>query len=185
MPEPDVDAAAERLDRLVAEVEQSAEPRVRERVFEILEAIDALHRPLVLVRLGDLGPDVDVEDLSYSSIDLLFLLQRRDAYGALILVAAVPRGDSLGTVRVVPWSPPPIATADLQSRIAETLSGVIDVENHLRVLEHFGALPPRVLVVEIEPGTQSFGAELSPEVARAVDEAAARVRWIVAEAVAT
>lgn len=49
MPESDIDVerAAERLDRLIAAVEESGDASLRDRVFEILEATDALHRPLV------------------------------------------------------------------------------------------------------------------------------------------
>lgn len=42
-----MERAAEQLDRLIAAVEESDDASLRDRVFEILEAIDALHRPLV------------------------------------------------------------------------------------------------------------------------------------------
>lgn len=140
--------------------------------------------PMAIARMSDLGEGVDVEDVSYSSIDLLFLLQRREPYAALILVTAASRGDPPGTVRVARWTPPPVDPESLQARIAETLTGVIDAENHLHVLEHFGALPERALVVEIEPSEQTWGEALSPEVERGVAEAVGRVRALVAEMVA-
>lgn len=140
--------------------------------------------PVVVARMSDLGEGVDVEDVSYSSIDLLFLLQRREPYAALILVTAASRGEPPGTVRVARWTPAPFDPERLQARIAETLTGVIDAENHLHVLEHFGALPERVLVVEIEPSEQAWGDTLSPAVERGVAEAVGRIRTLVAEMVA-
>lgn len=140
--------------------------------------------PMAIARMPDLGEGVDVEDVSYSSIDLLFLLQRREPYAALILVTAASRGDSPGTVRVARWAPPHVDPESLQARIAETLTGVIDAENHLHVLEHFGALPEHVVVVEIEPSEQTWGDTLSPAVERGVAEAVGRVRALVAELVA-
>lgn len=57
MPDPELDAklaqALERLDRLVGSAESDPDPAFRERVFELLEAIDAVHRPLVW-RVGEL-----------------------------------------------------------------------------------------------------------------------------------
>ncbi len=58
MPEPGLDEklaqAIERLDRLVGSVEQDPDPAFRERVFELLESVDAVHRPLVW-RVGELA----------------------------------------------------------------------------------------------------------------------------------
>lgn len=58
MPDPELDAklaqALERLDRLVGSAESDPDPAFRERIFELLEAIDAVHRPLVW-RVGELA----------------------------------------------------------------------------------------------------------------------------------
>lgn len=40
-------AAIERLDRMVGSFEAEPDARIRERVLELLEAVDAVHRPLV------------------------------------------------------------------------------------------------------------------------------------------
>lgn len=138
--------------------------------------------PLLMQRLGTLGDGVDVEDLSYSPIDVLFALERRDPYARVVLVGAVARGDPPGTVRRQRWAAPPIAPEDLQTRIAEAVTGVISLDNHLYVLTHFGALPEEVVVIEIEPEDQGWGEGTSEVVRAAMERAAALVRAEVAEA---
>lgn len=138
--------------------------------------------PLLVERLGNVGDVVDVEDLSYSPIDVLFTLQRRAPYRALVLVGAVGRGDPPGTVRRRRWTAPAIAPEELQSRIAEAVTGVISLDNHLHILAHFGALPERTSVVEIEPADTEWGEGVSAPVAAALERAAAIVRDEVAEA---
>lgn len=138
--------------------------------------------PLLVQRLGPLGDGVDVEDMSYSPIDVLFALQRREPYAKVVLVSALSRGDPPGTVRRRRWTAPPIAPEDLQARIAEAVTGVINLENHLYVLTHFGALPEDVVIIEIEPGDQGWGEGTTEAVAAALERAAELVRAEVAEA---
>lgn len=47
MPESDLESAIERLDRIIGTFENDPSTAVRERVFELLESIDAVHKQLV------------------------------------------------------------------------------------------------------------------------------------------
>lgn len=132
--------------------------------------------PLLADALGDLGPGVEVEDLSYGPIDVLFALQARAPYDALIIIAAAERGAEPGTVRVTEWVSPPIDPGDLQARIAEAVTGVISHENLLHILAYFRALPERTVVVEIEPEVTTYGDRPSPRVERALTHAAELIR---------
>lgn len=137
--------------------------------------------PILVERLGaSLGPGTDVEDLSYSPIDVMFLLQRR-GYARAAFVGAVSRGDPPGTIRVDRWHPAPEAPERVQARIAEAVSGVISLENLLRINQHFGALPAEVTVVEIEPEDEGWGEGLTPTMDRAIDEVAALLRGTAGE----
>lgn len=138
--------------------------------------------PLLVDALGDLGEGVEVEDLSYGPIDVLFKLQAREPYDALLVVGAAARGDPPGTVRHGPWERRPIDPETLQGRIAEAVTGVISHENLLYILDHFGALPARTLVIEIEPAVRTFGERPTPAVERAIARAAELVRAEVAAA---
>lgn len=133
--------------------------------------------PLLVQRLaGTLGPDVDVEDLSYSPIDVMFLLQRRPAYGHAIFIGAVSRGEAPGTVRVRRWDPAPEPTGIVQGRVAEAVSGVISLDNLLHINAHFKALPPEVTLIEIEPEDETWGEGLTPTMERALGEVTALLR---------
>lgn len=133
----------------------------------------------VLARLGAgpaLGDRVDLEDLSYGPIDVLFLLQRRPRYAAGIFVTGATRGRPPGSVACRRWEPSPITADELQDRVVEGLTGVISLDNLLYICGHFGALPSEVIVVEVEPADEGWGEGTSEPGARALDEAAALVR---------
>jgi len=133
--------------------------------------------PILAERLaGTLGPDVDVEDLSYSPIDVMFLFQRRAPYARAVFVGAVSRGSPPGTVRVIPWDPEPESPESVQERIAEAVSGVISLDNLLRINQHFKALPPVVTVVEIEPEDEGWGEGVTPTMERALHEVVALLK---------
>lgn len=79
----------------------------------------------------------------------------------------------------MPWNPPMVTPDELQSRVSETVTGVIDLENLLLILDHFGALPDEIIVVEIEPFDQSWGDGFSALGEAALDEAGQRVRALI------
>lgn len=139
--------------------------------------------PLLVERLG--GPDwpagVDVLDLSAGAVHIVHALQADEPYDAAIFVAAVRRGDPAGTVRCQPYVVPPAGDDEVQSRIAEAITGVIDLDVLLTILHHFDALPPRVTVIEIEPRDEDWGPAISAPVEAAFDVAAALVRREVRE----
>lgn len=136
--------------------------------------------PLAIDRLGPSTESVDVEDLSYGPVDVLFLLQRRQPYAAAIFVVGVHRGRQPGTVTRSRWTPPATTTPELQERVAEAVTGVISIDNLLEICAHFKALPPEVVLIEAEPSEDSWGEDLSLEGARALDSAVSIARHEVA-----
>lgn len=119
--------------------------------------------------------DVSVEDISYNPIALVQRLQ--DDVPALrfdlaIVAGALPRrGRPAGTLAAYRWDqelPPP---DQVQDAIAEAVTGIIALDNTLVVGRHFAALPPTVVVVEVEPDAHEFGDELTPAVAQALARA--------------
>ena len=129
-----------------------------------------------LERLGPLGDRVDLEDLSYGPIDVLFFLQRRGPYAAAVFVTGSKRDRSPGSVEQRRWDFPVIAPDALQDRVVEGVTGVISLENLLHICGHFGALPPEVTLVEVEPADDGWGEGTSEAGGRAVAEATALVR---------
>ncbi|MFN8636184.1 MAG: hydrogenase maturation protease [Chloroflexota bacterium] len=140
--------------------------------------------PLLIERFQDrVWPaDVVVEDVSYGPIDVLFKLQaEQPGFRLGIFVSAVARGRPPGTVDRYVWQAPTPSVDELQERISEAVTGVVSLENLLLILAHFGALPTRMVVIEVEPeAEESWGPDLSDAARLALD----RVEALILEALA-
>ena len=121
--------------------------------------------PLLIERLQrrNWPADVVVEDVSYGPIDVLFKLQAEPSGFRLgVFVGAVARGRPEGTVERYVWQAPTLSVDELQERVSEAITGVVSLENLLHILRHFGALPARTVVIEVEPEAEErWGPDLS------------------------
>ena len=135
--------------------------------------------PLLIERLQSRRwtADVVVEDVSYGPIDVLFKLQAEPSGFRLgVFVSAVARGRPEGTVERYVWQEPTPSVDELQERVAEAVTGVVSLENLLLILRHFGALPTRTVVIEVEPEAEErWGPELSDAGRAALDRVEALV----------
>jgi hydrogenase maturation protease len=113
---------------------------------------------------------VAVEDLSYNPIAVAQRLQDEAPgcrFELAIVVSAVDRpGRDAGSLSIYRWDNGLPAASDIQAAVADAVTGIISLDNTLVVARNFGGLPEAVVVVEIQPRTHDFGAELSPEVRR-------------------
>ncbi len=127
---------------------------------------------------GMTWPDhVHVEDLNFGPIMIYQWLEESPVkYDKAVFVAAANRGREPGTLEVYRWKDRLPGAAEIQARIEEAITGVIDLENLLIICQHFGVLPQEVTIVEIEPQKEDWGMEFSPVVAARVDEAIQAVR---------
>jgi hydrogenase maturation protease len=134
--------------------------------------------PLLIERLQrqEWAAGVVVEDLSYGPIDVLFRLQASPPFRAAIFATAVHRGRPPGSVHRAVWAEPALPPDELQSRIAEAVTGVISLDNLLHILRHFGALPAEVVVLEVEPLSETWGLDLTAPVQAALVEVEERLR---------
>lgn len=137
--------------------------------------------PAVLPLLRELpwpaGVQVEIDDLSYGPIAIVQWLEDRPGYfQRAVLVGAVARGRAPGTVARYAWDGVLPAVEAIQERVAEAVTGVIGLENLVIVAGHFGALPPEVTIVEVEPAASGPGAEFSPEIQGRLDDVIAAVR---------
>jgi len=113
---------------------------------------------------------VEVEDLSYGAIHVLHWLQEGPRLDALVLLGAAARGREPGSTHRYPWVAPPMTAEQVQERVAEAVTGVISLDGLLVVLGYFGALPPRVTIIEVEPRDDDWGPDFSDVVDRALDD---------------
>jgi hydrogenase maturation protease len=125
---------------------------------------------------------VEVEDLSYGPVAVVHrLAEAVPSYTRLVLVGAVDRGARGAGVRCYRWDGVLPDAEQIQARVAEAVTGVIDLYNLLVVAGQFGALPAEVFVVEVQPLVTEFGMEFSPAVAAALPEVR-RLARVAAEA---
>lgn len=131
---------------------------------------DASFGPVVADRLAELprAPGVEVDDLGYGAHFVAQDLEAADPpYGRLVLVAGVERGRAPGTLQRTLWRPAPCAAEEIQERMREAGAGVVDLDHLLVIGHHFAALPPEVVLFELEPATLA-GEHLSPQAAAAL-----------------
>ncbi|MFN2511487.1 MAG: hydrogenase maturation protease [Pyrinomonadaceae bacterium] len=120
---------------------------------------------------------VKVEDLNYGPIMIYQTLEASPIkYDKVVLVAAAKRDREPGTLEIYRWDGKLPEDEEIQARIEEAITGVIDLDNLLIVCKHFGVLPDDVTIVEVEPQTEEWGLEFSPVVAARVKEAITAVR---------
>jgi hydrogenase maturation protease len=105
---------------------------------------------------------VEVEDVSYHPVGFVQNLQARPPYDRVVLVAAVRRGRPAGTIESYRWSGELPSGDEIQERVAEAVTGTISLDNLLIVTEALGGFPGDVRVVEVEPGEEGWGEEMSP-----------------------
>jgi hydrogenase maturation protease len=115
--------------------------------------------------------NVELDDLSYGPVAVVHrLAEAAPLYDRLVLVGAADRGRRGAEVRSYRWDGVLPNAEEIQARVAEAVSGVIDLDNLLIVTGHFRALPLAVFVVEVQPVATEFGMEPSPTVAAVLPE---------------
>lgn len=119
---------------------------------------------------GQESNGLEVEDVSYHPVGLSQNLQERQPYDRIVLVASVARGRSPGTVTAYRWDQQLPDNDEIQTRVSEAVTGVISLDNTLVVCGALGGFPDDVRVVEVEPGSEQWGEELSPEVEERLPE---------------
>lgn len=118
---------------------------------------------------------VQVEDMSYTPIAAVQKF-REEHYDKLILISATKRNRKPGELYICRPDgqlPPP---EEIQIRVGEAVTGTISLDNFLIICQFFGALPREVVVLEVEPISEEWGMEFTPEVEVQVEKAIELVR---------
>ena len=129
----------------------------------------------------DLGPDVAVEEFSYGAVAVAQRLEELSPE-LLVLVGAKARGREPGSVERREVQPLPRPTAEMQAAVADAVTGYIDFDLVLDVAHGLGALPRRVVAVDVEPASVEPAERLSPQAEAGLARALELVRSEVAAA---
>jgi hydrogenase maturation protease len=123
---------------------------------------------------------IEVADLGYGA---LYAAQdigdAVPAYERLVLLAAMPRGRDPGRIYSYRYHRELPPAEEIQERVREAGAGVIDLDHLLVIAAHLQALPPDVIVIELEPVDMSPGIELTAQGSACVPEALRLVREAV------
>jgi hydrogenase maturation protease len=131
-----------------------------------------------LARL-DWPAGMEIADLGYGALYVAQdLADAAPPYDRLILLAGVTREREPGSLHH--YRPDRILPSDdeILARVREAGAGVIDVDHLLVIAGHLGALPPEVVVVELEPVLEEPGVDLSPEARQVLPRATDLVRQL-------
>ena len=118
---------------------------------------------------------VQIEDMSYSPVAAVQKF-REEHYDKWILISATRRNRESGQLYVFRPDgqlPPP---EDIQLRVGEAVTGTISLDNLLIICQYFGAIPNEVVVIEVEPISEDWGLEFTPEIEAQMEKAIALVR---------
>ena len=124
-------------------------------------------------------PDfVELENLSFGAIAVLQWFQDfPNKYDRVVFVSAAERmGRKPGTLDVYDWDFAPLDETVVQECVAESVTGIISLDNLMMILQYFKALPPEVVVLDLEPIDSAIGIDCSPEITERFDEFSEIVR---------
>lgn len=132
---------------------------------------------LAAERLQDAArpPDVLVEELHYGAVAVVQRLQEVSA-DSMILVGAVRRGRTPGTVQRRLVKPVELSPGELQAAVGDAVTGYVGLDLIIEVATGLGALPRRCVVVEVEPEHTFSGEGLTASAVAGLDRAVDLVR---------
>lgn len=116
-------------------------------------------------------PGVKIDDLSYGPISVVHnFAEANPPYARMILITAADFGAQAPALHCHRW-PAILPDADeVQARVVEAATGVIDWKNLLVILQQFEELPPEVYVIAVQPSETTFGMDLSSGVSALLPE---------------
>ena len=141
--------------------------------------------PLVLETLkrSGLPEDVDAFDLSYGGpiATVPRLNESEPPYERLVLVGAVDRGRREAGYRWYRWDHVLPDAEEIQIRVSEAVTGVLDLESFPIIAQQFDALPEDVRIVEIHAVDTESGLEPSEAVRGLLPEVCELVRSLAGD----
>ena len=134
--------------------------------------------PVLMDRLvQDTWPHgVEVEDLSYGPVGVMHSLDEHGPYDRMIFVAGVRRHRQPGTVCCYRWGHQLPVAEEVQARVAESVTGIISLDNLLIIATYFGKLPRDVVVIEVEAADEGWGEGFTPDVEAVIPKVIDKIR---------
>jgi hydrogenase maturation protease len=100
---------------------------------------------------------VEFEDLGYHPVGFTQNLDERPDYDRIVFVGAVDRQREPGTITAYRYDHVLPDVAEINERVADSVTGSISLDNLIVVSEAFKSLPEDVWVVEVQPADETWG----------------------------
>ena len=115
---------------------------------------------------------VAIENMSWGPIHIVQRFQDQPVKPErLVLVGGASVSTEPGRVRAFRWMGGKLSEQDVQERIYEAVTGIVDIENTLVIGEHFGIWPAECLVVEADIPGNVFGSMVMADNEKRGDDA--------------
>lgn len=125
-------------------------------------------------------PGVEIDDLGPGGpIAAVHRFREAPPYERMIFFGTVSRGRTPGGVYCYRWDGRLPAAEEIQRCVTEAVTGIISLDNMLIIGGYFAVWPPIVIVVEVEPVEEEWGAEFSPPVGAAIPTLIATLQRVV------
>lgn len=138
--------------------------------------------PILTERLAamDWPEHVQVDaDFSYGPVAIVQRFRcEPELCDKIVLFSAIERGRPFGTITAYQWQGHLPDEDEIQARVGEALTGVVDLDNLLVVGEQFDIWPDEVFVVEVEPADLNWGDGFSPEITAVLDNILSTIRQL-------
>ncbi len=118
------------------------------------------------IRDMDLPDDVDVEEMNWGPIAVVQYFQTlKTPFDRVIFLVAIERQDrKMGDITIFKWKGGLPSETQIQACVGDAATGVISVENLLVIGEYFKIWPKELYLVDVEPGPEVAGEQLTEEV---------------------
>lgn len=130
--------------------------------------------PILLPELQKMNTPahIKIDELNWGPVAVIQQFQaEKIPYERVILLCAIERpGRQIGEITIFQWKGGLPDEEQIQACMGDAATGVISVENLLVLGEYFGIWKDEVFLVDVEPGEEIAGEQLSPEMKKQTPE---------------
>lgn len=113
---------------------------------------------------------IEIEEMNWNPIAIVQKFQTlKEPYHRVVFLTARACGRPPGTISLRKWNGGVLPDENnIQQRIAEAVTGVINIDNLLIIGEYFKIWPEEVAIIDVEPGEEEMGDTFTPPVKKVI-----------------
>ena len=139
--------------------------------------------PVILPQLQKMNwaSEIVFEELNWGPIAIVQYFQSLPvSFDRVIIITAIERSDrEIGEITIHRWAGGLPSNDQIQACIGDAVTGVISVQNLLIIGEYFKIWPAEVYIVDVEPGEEKPGEDLSPEITAVIPDIIRTIQSLV------